>query len=115
MKQSRSACSYLTVSLLSTLLRRDGTSLYRNILRLETDFVNCSDNSCLSVKCSPMSLRLYENVVNDRLVPISLFFFFSIIVQRFVAAYRHGEVTSQNLWPRHDRHFVGITWHNVTS
>ena len=26
-----------------------------------------------------------------------------------------GEVTSQNLWPRYDRHFVGITWHNVWS
>jgi len=24
-----------------------------------------------------------------------------------------GEVTSLNLWPRCDRHFVGITWHNV--
>jgi len=22
-------------------------------------------------------------------------------------------VTSQNLWPRYDRHFVGIVWHNV--
>ena len=30
-------------------------------------------------------------------------------------SYRQGEVTSQNLWPRYDRHFVGITWHNVTS
>ena len=53
--------------------------------------------------------------MNDRLVPISPFFFFSIIVQRFVAANKYGEVTSQNLWPRYDRHFVGITWHNVTS
>jgi len=25
------------------------------------------------------------------------------------------EVTSQNLRPRYDRHFVGITWHNVCS
>ena len=24
-----------------------------------------------------------------------------------------GQMTSQNLWPRNDRHFVGITWHNV--
>jgi len=24
-------------------------------------------------------------------------------------------VKSQNLWPRYDRHFVGITWHNVWS
>ena len=23
------------------------------------------------------------------------------------------EVTPQNLWPRYNRHFVGITWHNV--
>jgi len=27
----------------------------------------------------------------------------------------YGEVTSQNLWPRYDRHFVGTTWHNVWS
>ena len=25
------------------------------------------------------------------------------------------EVMSQNLLPRYDRHFVGITWHNVWS
>jgi len=25
------------------------------------------------------------------------------------------EVTSENLWSRYDRHFVGITWHNVWS
>jgi len=31
------------------------------------------------------------------------------------ASYRYGEVTSENLWPRYVRHFVGITWHNVTS
>jgi len=29
--------------------------------------------------------------------------------------YTYGEVTSQNLWPRYDRHFVGITRHNVWS
>jgi len=27
----------------------------------------------------------------------------------------YGAVTSQNLWPRYDRRFVGITWHNVWS
>jgi len=26
-----------------------------------------------------------------------------------------GEVTSQNLWSRYDRHFAGITWHHVWS
>ena len=26
-----------------------------------------------------------------------------------------GEVTSQNLWSRHDRHVVGITWRDVWS
>ena len=31
------------------------------------------------------------------------------------AANTEGEVTPQNLWPRYDRHFVGITWHNVWS
>jgi len=31
------------------------------------------------------------------------------------AMYTWGEVTSQNLWPRYGRHFVGITWHNVRS
>ena len=25
----------------------------------------------------------------------------------------HRVVTSQNLWSRYDRHFVGTTWHNV--
>jgi len=29
--------------------------------------------------------------------------------------YTYAEVTSQNLWPRYDRHFVGITQHNVWS
>jgi len=29
--------------------------------------------------------------------------------------YMYGEVTSQSLWSRHDRHFVGITWHNMWS
>ena len=29
--------------------------------------------------------------------------------------YTHGEVMSQNLWPRYARHFVGITWHIVWS
>ena len=26
-----------------------------------------------------------------------------------------GQMTSQNVWSRHSRHFVGITWHNVWS
>jgi len=29
--------------------------------------------------------------------------------------YTQGEVTSQNLWPQYNRHFVGITEHNVRS
>jgi len=29
--------------------------------------------------------------------------------------YTWSEVTSHNLWSRHNRHFVGITWHNVWS
>jgi len=29
--------------------------------------------------------------------------------------YTQGEKTSQNLWSRYVRHFVGITWHNVWS
>ena len=29
--------------------------------------------------------------------------------------YTEGEVTSRNFWPRHDRHFVGRTRHNVWS
>ena len=28
---------------------------------------------------------------------------------------RWGEATSQDLWPRFVRHFVGITWRNVWS
>ena len=31
----------------------------------------------------------------------------------FHLSYRQGEVTSQNLRPRYDRRFAGITWHNV--
>jgi len=27
----------------------------------------------------------------------------------------HRVVTSQNLWPRYDRYFVAIMWHNVWS
>jgi len=43
-RETISECMQLfNVSLLSTLLRKDGMILYRNILRLETDFVNCSD------------------------------------------------------------------------
>ena len=29
------------------------------------------------------------------------------------SVYTEGDVTSQNLWSRHDRHVVGITWHDV--
>ena len=29
--------------------------------------------------------------------------------------YTQGEVTSQSLWPRYDRHFVGITRHDALS
>ena len=29
--------------------------------------------------------------------------------------YTCGEVTSETLWPRYDRHFVGITWRNLLS
>ena len=32
-----------------------------------------------------------------------------------VSGCTEGEMTSQNLWPRHVRHFVGITWQNVLS
>jgi len=32
-----------------------------------------------------------------------------------LVVYTYSEVTSQNLGPRYDRHFVGITWHNVWS
>ena len=34
---------------------------------------------------------------------------------RIDSMYTWSEVTSQNLWPRYERHFVGITWHNVCS
>ena len=45
---------------------------------------------------------------------------FSVGVVRWPSAgntggYTEGEVTSQNLWPRHVRHSVGTTWHNVWS
>ena len=34
---------------------------------------------------------------------------------QYVHVYTQGEVTSQNLWSRYDRHCVGLTWHNVWS
>jgi len=37
----------------------------------------------------------------------------TIHVPYTVFDYTQGEVTSQNLWPRYDRHFVGITWQCV--
>jgi len=63
-KQLHSVCSYLTVSLLSTLvMRKDGTILYRNILRLETDLVNCSYKCLLNVGISLCTC--VENAVKD--------------------------------------------------
>ena len=44
--------SYLTVSLLSTLLAKDGTFLCRNILCLETVFVNCLYDYLFDVEVS---------------------------------------------------------------
>jgi len=35
--------------------------------------------------------------------------------QYYFCGYTQGEVTSQNLWSRYDRHFVGITRHVVWS
>ena len=35
--------------------------------------------------------------------------------RKHVAVMTQCEMTSQNLWSRYDRHFVGITWHNVWS
>ena len=32
-----------------------------------------------------------------------------------VVYYTQGDMTSQNLWPRYNRHFLGMTWHNVWS
>ena len=36
-------------------------------------------------------------------------------IQYFRSPYTQGELTSQNLWSRYDRHFVGITRHNMWS
>ena len=36
-------------------------------------------------------------------------------VRSELAGYTWGEVASQYLRPRYDRHFVGITWHDVRS
>ena len=33
----------------------------------------------------------------------------------YYATYTWREVTPQTMWSRYDRHFVGITWHNVWS
>ena len=32
-----------------------------------------------------------------------------------VCTYTQGEVMSQSLWSRYDRHFVGITLHNAST
>jgi len=32
-----------------------------------------------------------------------------------IARYTWGEMTSQNLWSRYERHFVRIAWRNVFS
>jgi len=37
------------------------------------------------------------------------------IVTRTTRWYTQGEVASQSLWSRYDRHFVGITRHNALS
>ena len=40
-------------------------------------------------------------------------FIYCVIYYKFrhtFVPYTSGEVTSQNLWPRYDRHFVGITY-----
>jgi len=33
----------------------------------------------------------------------------------YVPAYTQGEVASQNLWSRYDRHFVGITRYSAST
>jgi len=40
-------------------------------------------------------------------------FYWSIAMSVSVCVYTYGESTSQNLWSRYDRHFVGIAWHSV--
>jgi len=52
-------------SVKSTLLRKDGTNLCRNILRLETDFVNCSDKQAYLLYVVLCPCEYCENAVND--------------------------------------------------
>jgi len=38
-----------------------------------------------------------------------------LLVCLTISRYTQGEVTSQSLWSRYDRHFVGITRHHALS
>ena len=65
----------------------------------------------LKLKSDCLTLRiLYLNMV-IAIISVKL----TILKSTLLLDYTLGEVTSQNLWPRYDRHFVGITWHNVWS
>ena len=71
----------------STLLRKDGRSVYRNILRIETDFVNCSGKYLLNV--GPCLRGCVENAANDWFVCLYLFQRISIMLQRFNSVLLH--------------------------
>jgi len=71
----------------STLLRKDGKSVYRNILRIETDFVNCSGKYLLNV--GPCLRGCVENAANDWFVCLYLFQRISIMLQRFNSVLLH--------------------------
>ena len=63
----------------------------------DTDPTTCADFVRVRSVSGPCRVRVRVRVVE-----------FS-----YNTANKYGEVTSQNLWPRYDRNFAGITWHNV--
>ena len=58
-----------------------------------------------------MGCEVLETAQSIRREQVSSF----LMAHQHIIGYTQGEMTSQNLWSLYDRHFVGITWHNVWS
>ena len=58
--------------------------------------------------CNPWC-GFFSNSRKPKIIKIGIF------LTGLFARNTYDEVTSPKLWLRYDRHFVGITWHNVWS
>ena len=56
-----------------------------------------------------------ETVIVLFSTPIVTLFSYDSVLRLPEFPYTQGEVTSQSVWSRYDRHFVGITRHNALS